>query len=74
MHLNVKSYVDHECLILSALLTRGLKEILFTDMLSIENGQKEWYRTNTNDQMSAIQGEAVNIAKTGAYVPLQALS
>ena len=55
-------------------MTRGLKEILFTDMLSIENGQKEWYRTNTNDQMSAIQGEAVNIAKTGAYVPLQALS
>ena len=38
--------MDHECLTLSTHLMRRWKEILFADMLSIENGQNEWYQNN----------------------------
>ena len=70
LYLNAESYVEHECPTLSAHLMRRSKEILSADMLSIENRQNEWYQTN--DQMSAIQREAVNKAKPGAHVPLLA--
>ena len=69
-YIECRKLCGHECLTLSAHLMRRSKEILFADMLPIENGQNEWYQTN--DQMSAIQREAVNIAKPGAHVPLLA--
>ena len=70
LNLNAESYVDYECLTLSAHLMGRSKEILFANMLSIENGQNEWYQTN--DQMSAIKREAVNTVKQGAHVTLLA--
>ena len=39
-------------------------------MLSTEIEQNKWYQTS--DQMSAMQREAVNIAKLGAHLPLLA--
>ena len=70
LYIECRKLCGHECLTLSAHLMRRSKGILFADMLSIENGQNEWYQTN--DQISAILREAINIAKPRAHVPLLA--
>ena len=63
--LNEKSYVDHHALCTPAMLLRREKELLFPDLLTIESGQNEWYRTQN-------QAAAATIATPGKHVLLMA--
>ena len=70
LYVNAKKYEEHKKIILPAKEMRRDFGKLFPDALCIDHGQDEWYENN--NQVAAIQREAVNISKNGTHVPLLA--
>ena len=68
LFLNGEAYKDHPSII-NVLKPLGKSmNIIFPDVLAIEQGQTEWYKTH--DQAAAIRKEAMNMSDDKAYVPL----
>ena len=52
LYMNAASYVNHDVLVNAAKRIRRKPEFLFPDLLSIDNGQDDWYRYVTQMKRS----------------------